>query len=96
MIGIEEITQSLVFAKQKKKLRKNQVNDLDKAVKSIANDPTIGHMKTGDLQGIQVYKFKSNKQQMLLAYEILGPRLYLYAFGSHENFYRNLKKYLQH
>ena len=96
MSSVKEIIQSPVFAKQKKKLLKNRVNDLDDAVRSIANDPTIGHMKTGDLQGIQVYKFKSNKQQMLLAYEILGPRLYLYAFGSHENFYRNLKKYLQH
>jgi len=96
MSSVKEIIQSPVFAKQKKKLSKNRVNDLDDAVRSIANDPTIGHMKTGDLQGIQVYKFKSNKQQMLLAYEILGPRLYLYAFGSHENFYRNLKKYLQH
>ena len=96
MSSVKEIIQSPVFAKQKKKLLKNRVNDLDDAVRSIANDPTIGHMKTGDLQGIQVYKFKSNKQQMLLAYEILGPRLYLYAFGSHENFYQNLKKYLQH
>ena len=96
MSSVKEIIQSPVFAKQKKKLLKNRVNDLDDAVRSIANDPTIGHMKTGDLQGIQVYKFKSNKQQMLLAYEMLGPRLYLYAFGSHENFYRNLKKYLQH
>lgn len=96
MSSVKEIIQSPVFTKQKKKLHKNRVNDLDDAVRSIANDPTIGHMKTGDLQGIQVYKFKSNKQQMLLAYEILGPRLYLYAFGSHENFYRHLKKYLQH
>ena len=96
MSSVKEIIQSPVFAKQKKKLPKNRVNDLDDAVRSIANDPTIGHMKTGDLQGIQVYKFKSNKQQMLLAYEILGSRLYLYAFGSHENFHRNFKKYLQH
>jgi len=96
MTSIEEIIQSPVFARQKKKLHKNRVNDLDEAVKSIANDPTIGHMKAGDLQGVQVFKFKSNRQEMLLAYEISGPRLYLYAFGSHENFYRHLKNYLQH
>jgi mRNA interferase RelE/StbE len=50
----------------------------------------------GDLQSIQVYKFKSNKQQILLAYEVINSTLYLYTFGSHENFYRELKKYMQH
>jgi hypothetical protein len=52
-------------------------------------------MKVGDLQGIQVYKYKSQNQQILLAYEITDSTLYLYAFGLHENFYRDLKKYLQ-
>jgi len=75
---------------------KKQIIDLDNAVKSICNDPTIGEMKVGDLQGIQVYKFKSNKQQLSLAYEVVNSTLYLYTFGSHENFYRNLKKYMQH
>ena len=65
-------------------------------MKSICNDPTIGEMKVGDLQGVQVYKFKSNKQQILLAYEVINSTLYLYTFGSHENFYRDLKKYMQH
>jgi len=96
MIRVEEIIQSPAFAKRKKKLNKNQTGDLDEAIRSIAGDPSIGQMKTGDLQGIQVFKFKSNSQEILLAYEISGPRLYLYAFGSHENFYRHLKKYLQH
>lgn len=95
MNRIEEIIQSPVFLKQKKKLHKNQVCDLDEAVKSIANDPSLGSMKVGDLQGIQVYKFKSSGQQMLLAYETSGSRFCLYAVGLHENFYRRLKKYLQ-
>jgi len=93
---IKEIIQAPIFAKQKKKLYKKQIIDLDNAVKSICNDPTIGEMKVGDLQGIQVYKFKSNKQQILLAYEVINSTLYLYTFGSHENFYRDLKKYMQH
>ena len=53
-------------------------------------------MKVGDLQGIRVYKFKSKKQPILLAYEVIDATLYLYTFGSHENFYRDLKKYLQY
>jgi hypothetical protein len=93
--GIKGIIQAPVFAKQKKKLHKQQLLDLDEAVKSIFNDPMIGDMKVGDLQGICVYKFKSNKQQILLAYEVIDSTLYLYAFGSHENFYRELKRYLQ-
>jgi len=70
--------------------------NIDEAVKSVSNDPTIGDMKVGDLQSIRVYKFKSKKQPILLAYEVIDATLYLYTFGSHENFYRDLKKYLQH
>jgi mRNA interferase RelE/StbE len=93
---IKEIIQSPVFAKQKKKLHKQQIKDLDETVKYIFNTPTSGEMKVGDLQGIQVYKFKSSNQQILLAYEVIDSTLFLYTFGSHENFYRDLKKYLQH
>jgi mRNA-degrading endonuclease RelE of RelBE toxin-antitoxin system len=95
MTNIIEIIQSPIFAKQKKKLQKKQIQDLDKAVKSIFNDPTIGDMKVGDLRDVQVYKYKSGNQQFLLAYEKVDSTLYLYSFGSHENFYRDLKKYLQ-
>jgi mRNA interferase RelE/StbE len=96
MTNIKEIIQAPIFAKQKRKLHKQQILNLDEAVKSILIDPTIGDMKAGDLQGIRVYKFKSMKQQILLAYEVIDSTLYLYAFGSHENFYRDLKKYLQY
>jgi mRNA interferase RelE/StbE len=95
MIKLTEIIQSPIFVKQKKKLHKQQIKDLDKAVNVIFQNPSAGEQKIGDLQGIQVYKFKSRKQQFLLAYEIIESTIYLYAFGSHENFYRNLKKYLK-
>lgn len=94
MTKLKEIIQSPIFAKQKKKLHKQQIKDLDKAIQSVFNDPTVGDMKVGDLKGVQVYKFKSVNQQMLLAYEVAESRLYLYSFGAHENFYRDLKKYL--
>lgn len=95
MTEIKEIIQSPIFAKQKKKLNKNQINDLDEAVKTVFKEPPVGDMKVGDLQGVQVYKFKSNRQQILLAYEVVESKLYLLTFGSHENFYRDLKKYLK-
>ena len=94
MTNIKGIIQSPVFVRQKKKLHKQQNKKLDKAVKCILSTPTIGDMKIGDLQGVQVYKFKSNNQQILLAYEVIDSTLFLYAFGTHENFYRDLKKYL--
>lgn len=93
MTGITEVIQAPIFARQKKKLRKQQIQDLDRAVKSILSDPAIGDMKVGDLQGVRVHKYQSNRQQVLLAYEIVGSTLYLHTFGSHENFYRDLKKY---
>jgi hypothetical protein len=69
---------------------------LDDAIKALLVEPELGDLKTGDLNGVRVYKFKVNTQQMLLAYryqkEVLV--LMLLAYGSHENFYRDLKKSL--
>ncbi len=94
MKAITEIIQSPLFAKQKKKLHKNRIRDLDEAIRTIVKEPETGHLKTGDLGGIRVYKFHSMQEQVLLAYEVVENHLYLYAFGTHENFYRRLKKYL--
>ncbi len=95
MTDISDIVQSPLIAKQKKKLHKQQIKDLDKAVKEVFQDPSVGDLKIGDLHGAQVHKFKSNNRQILLAYEVVESTLYLYTFGSHENFYRDLEKYLK-
>jgi hypothetical protein len=76
--------------------------------KTAGMEPTIGEAKTGDLQGIRVYKFTHNRQQYLMAYrpptdeEIKAEDhrievLYIdfYQVGPHENFYAALKKYLK-
>lgn len=68
MTDIKEIIQSPVFSKQKKKLRKQQLKDLDKAVKYIFSVPTIGEMKVGDLQGITPHKFRCKHQRQQLFY----------------------------
>ncbi|MDL1964304.1 MAG: type II toxin-antitoxin system RelE/ParE family toxin [Deltaproteobacteria bacterium] len=94
MIEINKIIQSPLFVKQKKRLHKNQIKDSDKAVREITQDPEIGTMKTGDLSGVRVYKFKSKQSLILLAYEIIENSLFLYTFGSHQNFYQELKKYI--
>ncbi|MDA3917364.1 MAG: type II toxin-antitoxin system RelE/ParE family toxin [Deltaproteobacteria bacterium] len=94
MSQITEVTQSPLFARQKKKLKKNQIKKLDDAIKTIMANPAIGTAKSGDLQGVQVYKYKIGNNLILLAYEVNETTLYLYTFGSHQNFYRELSKYL--
>ena len=96
MGNISKIIQSPTFAKQKKKLKKNQIKNLDEAVNAILANPDIGDLKKGDLEGIRVYKYKVGNNLILLAYEIEGSTLSLYSFGSHQNFYRELSKYLNH
>lgn len=85
------IFQTNQFKKVVKKLHKNQKQELDKAVSTIAKDPSIGIQKRGDLSDIYVYKFKMNKQLTLLAYKYTTNNLTLMHLGSHENFYRDLK-----
>ena len=89
-----KIFQTRSFTKTVKKLHKNQKADLDKAVQSIIDDPKIGDQKSGDLSDVRVYKFKMVGQLMLLAYSYEDDvlTLTLLALGSHENFYRDLKK----
>jgi mRNA-degrading endonuclease RelE of RelBE toxin-antitoxin system len=88
------ILQTPTFKRAVKRLRKQQKQELDEAVRAIAQDPAIGEGKVGDLAGVRVHKFKMNRQLSLLAYEFLeaDDAVKLLALGSHENFYRNLKR----
>lgn len=87
-----QVLQSAAFARSYKKLHKNQKLDVDAAVDVIVKTPDIGEPKRGDLAGVHVYKFKSNSQLMLLAYEFDPETRMLLLLGSHENFYRDLKR----
>lgn len=88
------ISQTKIFAKQKKKLHPNQINVLDATIREMIKNPDIGDLKKGDLQGIRVYKFKVVGQEYLLAYIASENQLSLLNMGTHENFYRDLKKTL--
>ncbi|HAX91815.1 MAG TPA: addiction module toxin RelE [Rhodospirillaceae bacterium] len=89
-----KVVQTPTFAKAAKKLHANQKKDLDTAVKTIMADPSVGDKKAGELAGVLVFKFKMVKQLTLLAYsyEENVITLTLLALGSHENFYRDLKR----
>ncbi|WP_252179227.1 type II toxin-antitoxin system RelE/ParE family toxin [Endozoicomonas sp. 4G] len=82
------------FIKSKKKLHKNQIIDLNKAVKKIIANPLIGERKKYDLDFLRVYKFKMAKQLTLLAYSYSENSLILTLidFGAHENFYQRLQR----
>ncbi len=82
------------FDRAIKKISLAEKQALDSAVKAIVSESALGEMKKGDLTGVQVYKFRYLRQQMLLAYSVSldGAKLVLMGYGVHENFYRDLKR----
>ncbi len=88
------VLQTNIFRRKIKKLHTNAKKALDDTVKIIATNPTIGTVKIGDLKGVLVYKYKFSTNQYLLAYtyDLEKKEILLLTHGSHENFYRDLKK----
>ncbi len=86
------VQQSAMFKRAYKRLHLNQKADVDDVVADIVKDPTLGDPKRGDLSGVFVHKFKCNGQLTLLAYEYDPNMRLLLLLGSHENFYRDLKR----
>lgn len=86
------VLQTSAFARSYKKLHPHQQQHVDAAVEAIVANPQAGEAKRGDLSGVYVYKFKSHSQLMLLAYEFDPATRLLLLLGSHENFYRDLKR----
>lgn len=96
MVKVTKVLQTSSFKRTVKKLHQNQKLDLDKAIKILIENPQIGEQKKGDLCFLRVYKFKMVKQLTLLgySYEDGAVILELITLGSHENFYRDVKKVL--
>jgi mRNA-degrading endonuclease RelE of RelBE toxin-antitoxin system len=89
-----EVLQTRRFARVYKKLHNNLIADVDKAVGKVAENPDVGEKKKGDLADLWVYKFHSRGQLYLLGYtrDDAVRLVYLEAVGSHENFYRDIKR----
>lgn len=90
------------FAQYVKKAHKPLQLAIEDAVELVCDTPDIGELKTGDLAGIRVYKFRFNRQEYLIAYRALRKDLPVefltidfYQVGSHENFYAELKRTLR-
>lgn len=90
-----KILQSRSFEKRVKKFNKVQKLILDEQIKLIIDSPEIGTEKKGDLREVLVHKFKIQTIQYLLAYRFNEDFLELIMIGPHQNYYRDLKKYLK-
>ena len=90
-----KIYQSRSFAQKVKKLSKAEKTTLDTEIKKIIAEPEVGIEKKGDLRGVFVHKFIIKSTQHLLAYRFTKTALELIILGPHENYYRDLKKYLK-
>lgn len=83
------------FLKAKRRLPEPAQIEVDTHVLAIQT-PLRGEMKTGALRGVRVLKFTVTGQQDLLAYRFFPKPnvLELIDVAPHENFYRDLQKYL--
>lgn len=68
---------------------------IEDEIEKIIVTPDMGEAKTGDLTGFQVHKLFFRRQKFLIAYRVQGEEIVFFTIGSHENFYRELKKYLK-
>lgn len=90
-----KIIQSHFFERKVKRFGKREKKVLDKQIRQIFDNPSIGQEKKGDLRGIYVCKFKLQAVQYLLSYRFVGDDLELIMIGPHENYYRDLTTYLK-
>ena len=87
-----QVLQQNSFKRAYKKLHAPQKQAVNDAVMAICENPNLGEQKKGDLANVYVYKFSSNTQLYLLAYTFDPTTLTLILLGTHENFYRELKR----
>ena len=90
------VVQAPRFGKSKKRLPAKAHLLVDDAVRALLADPLSGEPKVGALKGVRVVKFKVDAVQLLLAYQFDVKRntIEVLDVGPHENFYRELQKYL--
>lgn len=84
------------FNRTAKKLPTALRVEVERQVDIICANPLAGEQKTGDLVGIRVHGFRLAGQLYLIAYLVNDAErtVTLLALGGHENFYRDLKRYL--
>lgn len=80
--------------KIKDKKLKGKIKD---ALIKLSENPYIGQAKKGDLSGIyryDVYYNKTNYEISYKIYEVDNKKVIVILIGTRENFYKELKKYI--
>ncbi len=90
-----KIIQSRSFEQRVKKFNQAQKMILDEQIRLILKDPDTGDEKKGDLSQVHVHKFIIKTIQYLLAYRFNEEQLELIMIGPHQNYYRDIKKYMK-
>ncbi len=85
-------------ARYLKKLNEKTLKDkFQAAIDQIQRDPYFGEPKTGDLSGVYCCDIFHNKTNYELAYTIVeedGETVVVILAGTRENFYEELKRYM--
>ncbi|MPZ14410.1 MAG: type II toxin-antitoxin system RelE/ParE family toxin [Chloroflexi bacterium] len=84
------------FRKSKRKLPAPAQHAIDNAVRGVLANPLSGEQKSGALASVRVVKIKVGRLQLLLAYQFDNESncVELLDVAPHENFYRDLQRYL--
>jgi mRNA interferase RelE/StbE len=90
-----KILQSASFERKVKKFSDKEKAELDRHIRIIMENPSIGMEKKGELRGVFVHKFRLRNNLCLLAYRFVRNDIELIMIGHHENYYRDLKQYLK-
>lgn len=87
-------------AKYLKKIKDKKLKELYKnAIDKIREDYTVGELKTGDLSGIYSMEIYYNKTNYELAYTVEYKEseiVVVIMAGTRENFYEELKRYMNY
>jgi hypothetical protein len=68
---------------------------IEDEVDKIVGNPGLGDSKKGDLIDFRVHKFPYRNQMFLISYRLRETELAFFTVGTHENFYRELKRYVK-
>lgn len=85
------------YNKRRKRLTEAVREALNAEQSRILQDPRKGQRKRGTLKDVWVEKFQAENDQYLVAYLVdEGTETVTFLdIGQHENFYRDLRKYLK-
>ena len=82
-----EVLQSTDFRCAYNRLKPDHKADVDEAVSTTVEEPTLGEAKNGDLAGVFVYEFQCVGSRFLLVYEYDPKPRWLLLVGAHEDFF---------